>query len=92
MSTLYYNDEDLPGFVQQKILAKFVGTDLVKQKITSKSTSLALYDNGVLLNDANAISIQLGFGSVLLGKNFAEEVEIYSWLEFFNIEVLPLVQ
>ena len=74
MSTLYYNDENLPGLVQQKILTKFIGADLVSQKITSKSTSLALHDNGVLLNDANAISMHLGYGSVLLGKNFEEEV------------------
>lgn len=92
MSTIYYNDEDFLGLVQQKILAKFLGIDLVIQKITSKGTSLAFYDNGVLLNDANAISVHLGNGSTLLGKNFEEEVQIHSWLEYINIEVLPLVQ
>ena len=74
MSTLYYNNEDLSGLAQQKILAKFVGIDLTIQKITSKATTLALHDNGFLLNDANAISMHLGNGSALLGKSFEKEV------------------
>lgn len=91
MSTLYYNNESHPHLLLQRIVAGFAGVTLNLHKINSKSTSLAYNNQGVLLQEANSIAMSIAEGSPLLGNSFEQEVNIYSWIEFTNVELLPLL-
>ena len=91
MQTIYYSNLSSPDTLQQLVVAAFLNKDIRTQAIAPKSVSLCLVDSALILEDPNAISYHLAKESPLLGHDLEEQTDIYSWLEYFNLQVLPLV-
>jgi glutathione S-transferase len=61
------------------------------EETNRKETPLTLVDQKNVTTDTNAISMRLAGSSALLGHTPREQVEVYSWLEYYNMELhLPV--
>ena len=85
MPAIYYTDYSNQDVTQQRIVAAFLNLELSVTQIASKYAPLILVDGKLVLHESHAISIHLAQGSKLLGSSFEEEIDMYSWLEYFNI-------
>jgi glutathione S-transferase len=56
-----------------------------------KQPPLYLVDDNLILNDPNAISMYLAGSSNIIGHNLAEQMEVYLWIEYYNMHVAPLL-
>jgi glutathione S-transferase len=61
------------------------------RQIERRNPALTLVDGEVVLSDANAISMHLGGESKIFGRCWEEEIEVYSWMEYYNREVYLLI-
>ena len=80
MQTIYHTDLSNPNVIQQLVVAAFVNKEVRTQTLPGKNVPLAFVDGSIILEDSNSISFHLADGSKLVGMEFEEEAEIYSWV------------